>query len=56
LLQRFGDLALVFAEIAPRKMLIAGGGVEAARTDPHIDRAPRAFSTASGTLWDWRAL
>jgi dienelactone hydrolase len=53
LLQRFGDVAQVLAEIAPRRILIASGIGEALRYNQSVHSVPGRFSQDSRILTDW---
>jgi cephalosporin-C deacetylase-like acetyl esterase len=53
LLQRFGDIPDVIAEIAPRKVLIASALGERPRTPPHVQLIPERFSRQPERLLQW---
>ena len=53
LLQRYGDIAQVLAEIAPRRILIAAGVGDALRDNPSVRAVPGRFSQDPRILTDW---
>jgi hypothetical protein len=53
LLQRFGDIAQVLAEIAPRRILIAAGVGGELRANPAVRAVPGRFSQDPQILTDW---
>jgi dienelactone hydrolase len=53
LLQKFGDIADVITNIAPRKVLIASEIGEWSRPAPHVQVSPGRFSTEPRRLIDW---
>jgi pimeloyl-ACP methyl ester carboxylesterase len=53
LLQKFGDIADVITQIAPRKVLIASGIGEWSKPAPHVQVIRRRFSTEPRRLIDW---
>ncbi len=53
LLQRFGDIVQVLAEIAPRRILIAAGVGGESRDNPTVRAVPGRFSQDPRILTDW---
>jgi hypothetical protein len=53
LLQRFGDVAQVLAEIAPRRILIASGIGEGLRYNQSVQSVPGRFSQNPRIVTDW---
>ncbi len=53
LLQSFGDLAEVVAEIRPRKLLVAGGGREQHASIPAGSVQERRFTQDVAVLANW---
>jgi hypothetical protein len=53
LLRRYGDIAQVLAEIAPRRILIAAGIGDALRDNPSVQAVPGRFSRDPRVLTDW---
>ena len=53
LLQRYGDIAQVMAEIAPRRILIAAGIGGELRDNPAVSAVPGRFSQNPQILTDW---
>jgi hypothetical protein len=55
-LQRFGDVDDVLAQIAPRKVLVAGGvGAEKFARGRSVSVGERRFSQNPNVLTDWLA-
>jgi hypothetical protein len=52
-LQKYGDIDDVIAQIAPRRILIASGTGELSRAAPHIQVVPHRFSTDPRLLAEW---
>src|SRR5262249_22572112 len=55
LLERFGDIADVLAEVAPRGILVAAGAGEIPRTISSIREVNERFTSKPGLLTDWLA-
>ncbi len=55
LLQRFGDVADVLAQIAPRKVLVASAGRESRPSIPSVSCVERPFTQDAKLLTDWLA-
>ena len=55
LLQRFGDVADVIAQVVPRKVLVAARGGEITRRMPNVQIVARRFSSDPRVLTDWIA-
>jgi hypothetical protein len=53
LLQRFGDITDVLAEIAPRRILVAAGVGTALPSTRHVQSAQGRFSEESQLLTNW---
>lgn len=53
LLQRFGDVAQVLAEIAPRRILVASGAGPGSRANRSVQAVPGRFSADSRVLTEW---
>jgi hypothetical protein len=55
LLERFGDIADVLVEVAPRGILVAAGAGEIPRTISSIREVNERFTSKPGLLTDWLA-